>query len=687
MPYRRRCRPIVRTVARVESVEPRTLLSTTMHPGAIYVRPAATVTPAALTTTVTGYTPAQIKAAYGFADLTFGTRAVAADGAGQTIAVVDAYNDPNIGADLKVFDAQFGLPAPPTFKVVNQGGGAGLPKTDSGWAGEIALDVEWAHAIAPGASILLVEAASDSTDDLVAAVNYARSSPGVSVVSMSWGGSEFVSSYQGGESTQQTTYDATFTTPVGHQGVTFVSAAGDSGQQAGVQWPASSTNVLSVGGTTLTLNADNSIASEVGWAGTSSGYSQVEAEPTYQSKAQSTGLRSVADVAYSADPDHGFAVYDSLPDAGVSGWQEVGGTSAGAPQWAALVAIANEGRVVAGASVLPSTGQTLTNLYALYAAAGTAAYTSTYTAAFNDVTTGGSGGYHFRRGGGGAAVNSASAGYDLVTGLGTPKAAAVIAALATAKAGTATGATPTTTDTTQSPIAITLLSGPPASVVGGAPGVLRARLSNATTATFTGPVTVVLYASADTAVSTDTDTVVLPLTIPTLRLRGLSSKVIALRFTYPDTLATGSYQLLAAASATGTTTTPTTAATAAVTITAPRVDLSVSFAGTDVAVVPGKRGRAVLRLTNLGNVSAVGPVAVNLYASASGAVDAGAVLLTPVVKRVRLAAGRSMTVTVPFTFPSDLVAGNVQLVAAISPTTTPTDDGPADNTAAVPTTA
>ena len=104
----------------------------------------------------------------------------------QTIAIVDAYNDPNIVSDLQVFDQQFGLSAA-SLKVVNQSGGSSMPTTDAGWAGEISLDVEWAHAMAPAAKILLVEANSASTTDLMSAVNYARNTAGVSVVSIELG--------------------------------------------------------------------------------------------------------------------------------------------------------------------------------------------------------------------------------------------------------------------------------------------------------------------------------------------------------------------------------------------------------------------------------------------------------------------------------------------------------------------
>src|SRR5262249_2456702 len=146
-----------------------------------------------------GYTASQIRHAYGIDQ-------IAGNGSGQTIAIVDAYNHPNIASDLHAFDVQFGL-ADPILTKVDQNGGTSYPATDSGWALEIALDVEWAHAVAPGANILLVEATSNSLTDLLTAVDYARNYPGVSAVSMSWGSSEFSS---------EASNDYHFTTPAGH---------------------------------------------------------------------------------------------------------------------------------------------------------------------------------------------------------------------------------------------------------------------------------------------------------------------------------------------------------------------------------------------------------------------------------------------------------------------------------------
>src|SRR5262249_28082549 len=138
----------------------------------------------------TGTTPAQIRHAYGFYQITFNNGTLVGDGAGKTIAIVDAYHDPQIANDPHQFDLRFGLPDP-TFTKVNQSGGTTMPAANGGWASEIALDVEWAHAIAPKANILLVEANSNSYANLFAAATYAAKQPNVVAVSMSFGGGEF----------------------------------------------------------------------------------------------------------------------------------------------------------------------------------------------------------------------------------------------------------------------------------------------------------------------------------------------------------------------------------------------------------------------------------------------------------------------------------------------------------------
>ncbi len=142
-------------------------------------------------TSPVGYSPGQITQAYGFNQISF--NGVTGDGTGQTIAIIDAYNQPNIVADLTNFDTTNGLPAPPSFKVVNQNGGSNLPANAAlkGWGLETSLDVEWAHAVAPKANILLVETNTSNDSDMYAGVQYAATKGGASVVSMSWGETEF----------------------------------------------------------------------------------------------------------------------------------------------------------------------------------------------------------------------------------------------------------------------------------------------------------------------------------------------------------------------------------------------------------------------------------------------------------------------------------------------------------------
>jgi subtilase family serine protease len=365
--------------------------------------------PDASASTVLGYTPAQLQAVYGFSSISFNSGKTAANGAGQTIAIVDAYNDPTIAADLKTFDSKFGL-ATANLKVVNQTGGTSLPATDGGWAQEISLDVEWAHAIAPGANILLVETNSSSNSDLLAGVNYARGAAGVSVVSMSWGGSEFAG---------ETSYDSDFTTPSGHTGVTFIAASGDNGSAGGVDWPASSPDVLSVGGTSLTVTSSGAYSSETGWSDSGGGVSQFEGEPEYQSGVQTLDARTVPDVSADANPSTGVAVYDSYSYDGHSGWMEFGGTSAAAPQWAGLISIADQGRVINKLGTLNGSTNTLPTLYDLEG------NSSSYSADFHDITSGQT-----------SYSVSAGSGYDLVTGIGSAKANKLVPALVSSTVNT-----------------------------------------------------------------------------------------------------------------------------------------------------------------------------------------------------------------------------------------------------------
>ena len=170
---------------------------------------------------------------------------LSADGSGQTIAIVDAYDNPNAFADLQKFDQQFGLADPPSFQKVSETGGSSLPGTNAGWGLESALDVEWAHSIAPNANIILYEANSSSLNDLFTAVNTAKAAAGVCAVSMSFSTS--------GDFGSEASFDSTFTSTSQSHGVTFFGATGDSGGTSG--YPATSPDVVAVGGTSLSTDS------------------------------------------------------------------------------------------------------------------------------------------------------------------------------------------------------------------------------------------------------------------------------------------------------------------------------------------------------------------------------------------------------------------------------------------------
>ncbi|OLC93889.1 MAG: hypothetical protein AUI92_01925, partial [Thaumarchaeota archaeon 13_1_40CM_3_38_6] len=271
-----------------------------------------------------GLNPVQIGHAYGFDQIScYGTSSC---GSGQTIAIVDAYDDPNIESDLATFSAQYGLPSCTTTNgCFTKATPQGLPKANTNWALEESLDVEWAHAMAPGAKIILVETQDSFLSSLLSAVDYAARQPNVHQVSMSWVTSEF-----SGESS----YDYHFNVA----GVSFIASSGDSG--AGVSFPAASSYVVSVGGTTLNVQTSGKVLSETAWSGGGGGVSSYESRPSYQTGFNSNSGRGVPDVSYVADPNTGVSIYDSY---GYGGWSQAGGTSVGAPQWAAIIAIVNSG--------------------------------------------------------------------------------------------------------------------------------------------------------------------------------------------------------------------------------------------------------------------------------------------------------------------------------------------------------
>jgi hypothetical protein len=332
------------------------------------------LTPLEDRTTPAAFTPAMIRQAYSL-DFNLSAadgRVVAADGTGQTIAIIDAYHDPNVAADLAAFDLTYGLTDPLFLQIGQHLDNPGLlpatpPADDQGWYGEAALDVEWAHAVAPGAAILLVEADSSSLADMNAALDTARQFtldglPPVSVISMSFG----TPSEYAGERYDDTLY----TTPAGHAGITFVAATGDDYGYGG--YSAYSPNVLAVGGSRLTTDAAGNWLTETPWktlvdgqvVGSAGGYSLYEPQPYWQNGVQKTGRRGIPDVSYNADPQTGFYVYDTATNP-LSPWSVVGGTSAATPQWAGIIALANQGRALSGRTSLDGGTQTLPYIYGL----------------------------------------------------------------------------------------------------------------------------------------------------------------------------------------------------------------------------------------------------------------------------------------------------------------------------------
>ncbi len=371
------------------------------------------------------YTPAQMRAAYGLDKLpaTTGTNKGAYQGSGQTIAIVGAYNNPTAATDLAAFSQKFGLapcavttiatnaalplarPAAGSacsFSVVNATAAGGFasraPAANSGWATETAMDIEWAHAMAPMARIVLVQAASASVSDMLGAVVLAGRL-GANVVSMSFGAAEFGS---------QSGYDSAFAAA----GVSYLAASGDSGR--GVSWPAVSARVLAVGGTTLA--ASGSTRGETAWSGSGGGISAYNAVPSWQTGVKVTSTsgtlgtptrRVLPDVGFNANPNSGQLIL-------VNGaWYVAGGTSVGTPQWAGIVAVANAVRALNGKAALGPLG---TPVYRALAGNGTS-----YAASLLDVRSGSNGS---------CSGCSAVAGYDLVTGLGTPNAVNTIGLLA-----------------------------------------------------------------------------------------------------------------------------------------------------------------------------------------------------------------------------------------------------------------
>jgi subtilase family serine protease len=339
-----------------------------------------------------GILPAEFRAAYGF-------NQIRNFGQGMTIALVDAYADPNITSDLAFYASYFHL-QPCNFQVVQLGSVEG-----QGWDLEESLDVQQACALVPQANIILVEAVSDSNADLFNAVAVAVAPPyNANVVSMSWGSSEFSGENQ---------YDSYLCNIVNGNGqpVTFVAATGDGAH--GTYYPSTSPCVVAAGGTTLALAIATTLpnplqlnyGTESAWRDGSGGISTQEAEPSWQVTAcaqfQPNGMRCVPDIASDANPAPGVPVYDTYSYAG---WLEVGGTSVASPDWASFFTLVNSARLLAGK---PPLSQAAQDLYTIY-------YSNNYNTDFHDIEMGNNGNCGLDC--------EAGLGYDLTTGIGSYRA-------------------------------------------------------------------------------------------------------------------------------------------------------------------------------------------------------------------------------------------------------------------------
>ncbi|HKU67528.1 MAG TPA: S53 family peptidase [Candidatus Baltobacteraceae bacterium] len=319
--------------------------------------------------TPAGYGPADIQSAYALPSATAGS--------GQTVAIVDAYDDPYAENDLGVYRAQFGLPSCTTangcFKKVNQSGGSKMPRSNGGWGQEISLDLDMVSATCPNCHILLVEASSASFSNLGAAVNTAVQM-GANVVSNSYGGSE--------SSATNSAYN--------HPGHIITASAGDNG--TGASQPCSFATVVCVGGTSLSRASSTRGWSESAWSGSGSGCSAQVAKPSWQTDSGCT-MRSEADTSAVADPNTGVAVYDSFAYQGQSGWMVFGGTSVSSPLIASVYALAGNAASMNYAQSIWQHGG---------------------TTSLNDVTSGSNGTCSI------SYICNAGPGYDGPTGWGTP---------------------------------------------------------------------------------------------------------------------------------------------------------------------------------------------------------------------------------------------------------------------------
>jgi Ricin-type beta-trefoil lectin domain/IPT/TIG domain len=429
--------------------------------------------------TPSGYGPAQLQSAYSLPSSTAGS--------GATVALVDAYDDPNAESDLAVYRSQYGLPACTTangcFKKVNENGEASpLPPTEppgDDWATEESLDIDMVSAACPLCHIDLVEGNTNSFDDLGTAVN-AAVALGAQYVSNSYGGGDF-----SGESSLDIYYN--------HPGVAITASAGDDGY--GVSYPAASPDVVAVGGTSL--NSTGSGYTETVWGsssggeGTGSGCSGYESKPSWQTDSGCTD-RTDNDVAAVADPNTGVAVYDTYDQ---GGWLVVGGTSASSPIIASVYALAG----------VPSSG----SYPAEYV------YEQHTSSNINDVTSGADGTCTP------AYLCTGEVGYDGPTGWGTPNGVSAFKAPSSTSAPVVTGVSPT--------------SGPPA---GGTPVTITGtNLTGGTVAFGPNPATGVTCGATSCTATSPAGTGTVDVEVTTTG--GTSAPTSADHFTYTTSVPTG----------------------------------------------------------------------------------------------------------------------------------------------------
>ncbi len=372
------------------------------------------------------YSPQEMRTAYGVNDLlNHGF-----DGKGQTIIIIDSFGSPTIAHDLKVFDAGYGLPDPPSLTEYAPLGKKPFDPTNNtmvGWAVETTLDVEWAHSMAPGASIALVTSPVAETQGVQGMPQFlfleqwALDHNLGYIISQSWATTEnTLFGYPGGTQVLKS-FDA-FYKQAAADHVTVFGSSGDSGVAnpsvkgktypfPTVNFPASDPYVTAVGGTTLMADTHGHYQSEVGWSGSGGGVSQYFAEPNYQQENLNSsdqgilnGYRGLPDISYNADPNSPILIYLSFLGSSNAGYYGIGGTSEGSPQWAGITADANQ---LAGHPL----GFLNTALYEV-------GNSNKYAAAYHDVTTG-------NNSSGGITGYNATVGWDPVTGWGTPNATAL----------------------------------------------------------------------------------------------------------------------------------------------------------------------------------------------------------------------------------------------------------------------